>query len=293
MNEKTALISVVGRPNVGKSSLVNSIVGEKVSIVTNKAQTTRNRITGIFTEEEYQFIFWDTPGLNKGKNSLDNHMRKIVRSSLNGVDLVLFMVEPIANIGEQEEELIKNFKYSETKVVLLINKIDTIQKSGILPIISKYSEAYDFEAILPISVLTGDGLNELKSILKSCAQEGKHIFSSDMYTDQAEKQICAELLREKILFNLDKEIPHGTAVEIIMFREREDGIIDINATVYCEKKSHKGIIIGKNGSMLKKISSEARLDMEELLGTKVFLEVWIKVSENWRDSGFLIEQLKI
>lgn len=293
MNEKTALISVVGRPNVGKSSLVNSIVGEKVSIVTNKAQTTRNRITGIFTEEEYQFIFWDTPGLNKGKNSLDSHMRKIVRSSLNGVDLVLFMVEPIANIGEQEEELIKNFKYSDTKVVLLINKIDTIQKNGILPIISKYSEAYDFEAILPISVLTGDGLNELKSILKSCAQEGKHIFSSDMYTDQAEKQICAELLREKILFNLDKEIPHGTAVEIIMFREREDGIIDINATVYCEKKSHKGIIIGKNGSMLKKISSEARLDMEELLGTKVFLEVWIKVSENWRDSGFLIEQLKI
>lgn len=293
MNEKTALISVVGRPNVGKSSLVNALVGEKVSIVTNKAQTTRNRITGIFTEEEYQFIFWDTPGLNKGKNSLDSHMRKIVRSSLNGVDLVLFMVEPIANIGEQEEELIKNFKYSETKVVLLINKIDTIQKNGILPIISKYSEAYDFEAILPISVLTGDGLNELKSILKSCAQEGKHIFSSDMYTDQAEKQICAELLREKILFNLDKEIPHGTAVEIIMFREREDGIIDINATVYCEKKSHKGIIIGKNGSMLKKISSEARLDMEELLGTKVFLEVWIKVSENWRDSGFLIEQLKI
>ncbi len=293
MNEKTALISVVGRPNVGKSSLVNALVGEKVSIVTNKAQTTRNRITGIFTEEEYQFIFWDTPGLNKGRNNLDSKMRKVVRSSLNGVDLVLLMVEPIANIGEQEEELIKNLKYSEAKTVLLINKIDTIPKNNLLSVISKYSKAYDFEAILPISVMTGDGLNELKSILKKYAQEGKHIFSSDMYTDQAEKQICAELLREKILFNLDKEIPHGTAVEIIMFKEREEGIIDINATVFCEKKSHKGIIIGKNGSMLKKISSEARLDMEELLGTKVFLEVWIKVSENWRDSGFLIERLKI
>ncbi len=293
MNEKTALVSVVGRPNVGKSSLVNALVGEKVSIVTNKAQTTRNRITGIFTEEEYQFVFWDTPGLNRGKNNLDSHMRKIVRSSLSGVDLVLLMVEPIANIGKQEDEIIKTLKYSEAKAVLLINKIDTIEKNSLFPIISKYSEAYDFEAILPISVLKGDGLSELKSLLKSCAQEGKHIFSADMYTDQAEKQICAELLREKMLFNLDKEIPHGTAVEIIYFKERDDGVVDINATVYCEKKSHKGIIIGKNGSMLKKISTDARLDMEELLGTKVFLEVWVKVSENWRDSSFLINQLKI
>ena len=157
MNEKTALVSVVGRPNVGKSSLVNALVGEKVSIVTNKAQTTRNRITGIFTEEEYQFVFWDTPGLNRGKNNLDSHMRKIVRSSLGGVDLVLLMVEPIANIGKQEDEIIKTLKYSETKAVLLINKIDTIEKNSLLPIISKYSEAYDFEAILPISVLKGDG----------------------------------------------------------------------------------------------------------------------------------------
>lgn len=293
MSEKTALISVVGRPNVGKSSLVNSLVGEKVSIVTNKAQTTRNRITGILTEEEYQFIFWDTPGLNKGKNNLDSQMRKIVRSSLNGVDLVLLMVEPIVNIGRQEEELIKNIKFSNTRAVLLINKIDTIEKNMLLPVISKYSEAFDFEAILPISVMSGDGLEELKSILKKYAQEGKHIFSSDMYTDQAEKQICAEILREKILFNLDKEIPHGTAVEIVSFKEREDGLVDINATVYCEKKSHKAIIIGKDGSMLKKISTDARLDMEELLGAKVFLEVWIKVSEKWRDSSFLIERLKI
>lgn len=293
MNEKSALISVVGRPNVGKSSLVNALVGEKVSIVTNKAQTTRNRITGILTEEEYQFIFWDTPGLNKGKNGLDNHMRKIVKSSLSGVDLVLLVVEPTVNIGAQDAEIIKNLKYCETKTVLLINKIDTIEKSNLLPAILKYSEAYEFDEILPISVINGEGLNELKSILKKYAQNGTHIFPSDMYTDQAEKQICAELLREKIILNLEKEIPHGTAVEITAFRERDDGVVDINATVYCEKKSHKGIIIGKNGGMLKKISTEARIDMEELLATKVFLEVWVKVSENWRDSVFLIEQLQI
>lgn len=291
MNDKTALISVVGRPNVGKSSLVNALVGEKISIVTNKAQTTRNRITGILTENEYQFVFWDTPGLNKGKNSLDSHMRKIVKSSLSGVDTVLMMVDPVANIGGQEKEIIKNLKYSETRAILLINKIDTIEKNGILPIIAMYSEACDFEAILPVSVKEGYGLCELKKLLKSCAQNGKHFFSSDMYTDQAEKHVCSELIREKMLFNLDKEIPHGTAVEINSFVERDDGVVEINATVYCEKKSHKGIIIGKNGNMLKKISSEARVDMEELLGTKVFLEVWIKVSENWRDSAYFIEKL--
>ena len=285
---KSAMITVCGRPNVGKSTLTNALVGEKIAIVSNKPQTTRNRITGIVSDGDTQFVLLDTPGFIKPRNRLGDYMVNVVKESVADVDCVLFLVEPVSEVGPGEQALIDRFKESRAPVILVINKIDTVEKEKLLAVIAAYSAAYDFESVIPISAKTGDGLKILLSEMRKYACEGPHFFPDDMITDQPERQICAELIREKILRSLEKEIPHGTAVEISRFSEREDGVIEIEATIYCEKASHKGIIIGKNGSMLRKIGTEAREDMEAFLGEKVFLQTWVKVKENWRDSEMML-----
>ncbi len=285
---KSAMITIAGRPNVGKSTLTNAIVGEKIAIVSNKPQTTRNRICGILTRGETQLVFMDTPGFHKPRTKLGDYMVNVVEESVADVDATILMVEPIANIGTQEEELLKQIKASGAPSILVINKIDTVEKEELLKVIAVYSEAHTFDAIIPISAKTGEGVEELLKETEKYAQEGPHLFPDDVTSDQPERQVMAEIIREKMLWCLDREIPHGTAVEITKFSERDNGIIDIDATIYCEKASHKGIIIGKQGSMLKKISSLARTDCEKFMGTKVFLTTWVKVKENWRDSDFLI-----
>ena len=281
---KSAMITICGRPNAGKSTLTNALVGEKVAIVSPKPQTTRNRITAIVEHGDTQFVLLDTPGFHKPKTRLGDYMVNVVRESVADVDCVLLMVEPLPSVGPQEEALIERIKQSGAPAILLINKIDTVDKAKLLEVMAVYSQAYDFDAILPVSAKTGDGLKELLAELEKYAVEGPHLFPDDMITDQPERQICAELVREKLLKCLDKEIPHGTAVEVTKFSERDNGIIDLEVTIFCEKDSHKGIIIGKKGAMLKKIGELARKDIEEFMGTKVNLQTWVKVKENWRDS---------
>ena len=281
---KSAMVTICGRPNVGKSTLTNALVGEKVAIVSDKPQTTRNRITAIIERGETQFVLMDTPGFHKPRTKLGDYMVNVVRESVADVDLVLLIAEPVAAIGPQEQSLIERIKESNVPAILLINKIDTVEKTKLLEVIAVYSSAFDFDAVIPISAKNGDGLDELLEEMDKYACEGPHLFPDDMITDQPERQICAELLREKLLKSLDKEIPHGTAVEINRFKERDDGVVEIEATIYCEKESHKGIIIGKKGAMLKKIGMLAREDMEKFLDAKVFLQTWVKVKDNWRDS---------
>ena len=281
---KSAMITLCGRPNVGKSTLTNALVGEKVAIVSNKPQTTRNRITAIVNRGDTQFVLMDTPGFHKPRTRLGDYMVNVVKESVADVDCVLLLVEPVAAIGPQEEELLSRIRQSGEPAILVINKIDTVDKTRLLEVMALYSAAYAFDAIFPISAKTGDGLEELMAELEKYAAEGPHFFPEDMITDQPERQICAELVREKLLQCLDKEIPHGTAVEVTRFSERDSGIIDLEVTIYCEKDSHKGIIIGKKGAMLKKIGELARQDIEAFMGAKVYLQTWVKVKENWRDS---------
>ena len=281
---ESAIITVCGRPNVGKSTMTNALVGEKIAIVSSKPQTTRNRIMGIVNRGDTQFVLLDTPGFIKPRNRLGDYMVNVVKESVTDVDCVLFLVEPVTEIGPGEIALMEKLQESGAPVILVINKIDTVEKEKLLAVIAAYSEAFDFAAVVPVSAKNGDGLDILLEEMQKYASEGPHLFPDDMITDQPERQICAELVREKILRSLDKEVPHGTAVEITKFSERENGIVDVEATIYCEKASHKGILIGKSGSMLRKIGAEAREDMEALLGTKVFLQTWVKVKENWRDS---------
>lgn len=284
MITKAAMITVCGRPNVGKSTLTNKLVGEKIAIVSNKPQTTRNRISAVVTKGDTQFVFMDTPGFHKPRTRLGDYMVNVVKESVADVDAVMLLVEPIANIGKQEEELIARIKETGVPALLIINKIDTVEKAELLEVMELYSGAHDFAAIIPISAKNGDGVDELFSVLSDFAVEGPALFPDDMISDQPEKQICAELVREKLLLCLDKEIPHGTAIEVTKFSERDDGIIDMDVTIFCEKASHKGIIIGKKGAMLKRIGELARTDIEAFMGTKVFLQTWVKVKENWRDS---------
>lgn len=284
MTNKAAMITVCGRPNVGKSTLTNTLVGEKIAIVSNKPQTTRNRICAVVTKGDTQFVFMDTPGFHKPRTRLGDYMVNVVRESVADVDAVMLLVEPLPNIGKQEQELIARFKETGVPALLVINKIDTVQRAELLEVMAVYSGAYEFDAIIPISAKTGEGVDELLAELSKYAVDGPPLFPDDMISDQPEKQICAELVREKLLLCLDKEIPHGTAVEVTRFSERDDGIIDMDVTIYCEKVSHKGIIIGKKGAMLKKIGELARADIEAFMGTKVFLQTWVKVKENWRDS---------
>ena len=288
MNTKTAMITIAGRPNVGKSTLTNFLVGEKIAIVSNKPQTTRNRICGILTRDDIQFVFVDTPGYHKPRTKLGDYMVNVARDSIADVDLTVIVVEPVANIGPQEESLLAQVAGKKCPVVLCINKIDTVEKDKLLEVISVYSAAAEFDAIIPISAKTGDGVDQLLDVCAKYAVDSPFLFPEDITTDQPERQVMAEIIREKLLWTLDREVPHGTAVEITKFSERENGIIDIDATIYCEKASHKGIIIGKHGDMLKKISTMARADCEKFMGTRVYLTTWVKVKENWRDSDFLV-----
>lgn len=284
MTTKSAMITICGRPNVGKSTLTNALVGEKIAIVSNKPQTTRNRISAVVSRGDTQFVLMDTPGFHKPRTRLGDYMVNVVKESVADVDAVMLLVEPIANIGKQEEALIARIKEVNVPAVLVINKIDTVEKSALLEVMAAYSAACEFDSIIPISAKNGEGLDELMDQLEKYAVEGPQLFPDDMISDQPEKQICAELVREKLLLCLDKEIPHGTAIEVTKFSERDNGIIDMDVTIFCEKASHKGIIIGKNGAMLRKIGELARIDIEAFMSTRVFLQTWVKVKENWRDS---------
>ena len=288
MKTKTAMITIAGRPNVGKSTLINRLVGEKIAIVSNKPQTTRNRICGIVTRGDTQLVFLDTPGFHKPRTRLGDYMVNVVHESVADVDMVLLLVEPVANVGPQEEALIAEIAASGAPAVLVINKIDTVEKESLLAVMAAYSQKFNFDAILPVSAKFREGIDELLSECGKYAAQGPFLFPEDTVSDQPERQVIAEIIREKLLWNLEREIPHGTAVEITKFSERDSGIVDGDATIYCEKASHKGIIIGKNGAMLKKISTAAREDCERFMGTKVYLQTWVKVKENWRDSQHLI-----
>ena len=290
MIKKSGIITICGRPNVGKSTLTNALVGEKVAIVTNKPQTTRNRICGIKTRGESQFVLVDTPGLHRARTRLGDYMVSVVRESVSDVDAVLLLVEPIPNVGEPEAQLITRLKTLKCPAVLAVNKADMVeQKEKLLEVIQVYSQEHDFDAVVPISARTGQGVEELLDVLEDYLPVGPQLFPDEMTSDQPERQMTAEILREKLLLLLDKEIPHGTAVEITRFAEREDEVVEVEATIYCEKSSHKGIIIGKGGGMLKKASTWARQDMERFMGTKVFLKTWVKVKENWRDNPAAIQ----
>ncbi len=288
MIEKSAMITIAGRPNVGKSTLLNALVGEKIAIVSNKPQTTRNRISAILNRGDTQFVFLDTPGFHKPRTKLGDYMVGVVNESVSDVDAVILIVEPIAGAGKQEEALIAQLHKQNAPALLVINKIDTVEKDTLLEVIASYQDLYPFDACISISAKRRDGLQELLQELDRYAVPGPQLFPDDMITDQPERQIVAEIIREKMLWNLEREIPHGTAVEITKFSERDDGVIEIDATIYCEKASHKGIIIGKQGAMLKKISTMARHDCERFLGAKIYLQTWVKVKENWRDNPNLI-----
>jgi len=288
MITKSVMLSIIGRPNVGKSTLVNKLVGEKIAIVSNKPQTTRNRIFAVINEDDTQIVLLDTPGFHKARTKLGEYMVKVVNDSFADVDAMLLLVEPIANIGKQEQILIERIKESGVPAVLVINKIDTVKKEELLEVIAAYSAEHEFDAIVPVSARTGENIEDLKKVMRGYASDGPQLFPEDMITDQPERQICAEIVREKLLRCLDREIPHGTAVEVTKFSERENEIIDLDVTIYCEKESHKGIIIGKHGAMLKKVGELAREDIERFMGTKIFLQTWVKVKENWRDSDTMI-----
>ena len=273
---KTAVVSVVGRPNVGKSTLTNKLVGQKVAIVSSKPQTTRTRITGLLNKNGTQYVFLDTPGLHKPRTQLGDYMCKVVTDTVSEVDAAMLVVEPIANIGPAEESLIAQIKAHHMPAVLVINKIDTVKKEELLNVIATYAAAHEFEAVVPISARTGEGLDDLLGELSKYAIEGPQLFPEDMVSDQPERQLVAEIIREKMLRLLDREVPHGVAVGIERWHEREDGLVEINAVIYCEKASHKGIIIGK----------QARGDIERMLDAKVYLELWVKVKEGWRNNQY-------
>ena len=289
-NDKSAFIAIVGRPNVGKSSLLNRLLGQKIAIVSAKPQTTRNRITGVLTEGEYQLVFFDTPGMHKPKNTLGKYMVRSVNESVGGVDCCMLVVEAGRDPGQTELNLIEKFRSLHMPAILAINKIDMLaEKDVLMKQILAYTQLYDFDAVVPVSAQDGSGMNELLDELKKEAGEGGHFFDDDTLTDQPERVIVAEIIREKILRLTDKEIPHGTAVLIEKMKTRDNGILDIDATVFCERETHKRIIIGKNGAMLKKISSYARQDIERFFDCKVFLQTWVKVKEDWRNRAQLVQ----
>lgn len=287
---RSGFISLIGRPNVGKSTLMNCLIGEKIAITSNKPQTTRNKIQSILTTEEFQAIFIDTPGIHKPKSKLGNYMVKSAETTLNEVDIILYLVEPYEKIKDSDLLIIEKLRNINTPVFLIINKIDTTVAETLLEVINKYKEIYDFKEIIPISALKSKNTDDLLNTVKKYLPIGPKYFPEDMITDQPERQIAAEIIREKALFLLQEEIPHGIAVEITSMKKRENkNLIDVDATLYCEKDSHKGIIIGKQGSMLKKIGTNARHDIERLLGSPINLQIWIKIKKDWRDSDFLLK----
>lgn len=291
---KNVFVTIAGRANAGKSSLLNALVGEKIAAVSNKPQTTRTKITGVLTEGETQFVFMDTPGMHKAKNKLSEHMINTVNECVTGVDIIILMCDCTKKISENELDLINSFKGTKSKVILLLNKIDLLDnKDMLIEKLAEYSALYDFLEVVPVSVIQGDGLDIVMDILRKNAVEGPHYFPDDKFTDQPEKVIMAEIIREKALRNLNEEVPHGVAVTIEQLNEREDRngtpILDITATIFCERESHKGIIIGKGGSMLRKIGQDARADLEEFFQIKVNLQCWVKVKEGWRNREGMIK----
>ena len=287
---KTAFIAIVGCPNVGKSSILNALLGQKVAIVSDKPQTTRTRIMGVLTDRETQLVFTDTPGFHRPHNKLGEKMMQAVSDGIAGVDACLLVVEPQGTLREAEKELISKFRAQNMPVILAVNKIDTVPvKTDLMARILALSRVYDFEAIVPVSARTRDGLSDLLDEMKKLAVDSAHFFPDDTLTDQPERVLAAEMIREKMLRLLEREIPHGVAVSIEKMRERPDkDILDVEAVIYCEKESHKGIIIGKKGAMLKQISTYARQDMERFFGCKVNLQCWVKVKEGWRNREGLI-----
>ena len=283
MIEKTGIFSLVGRPNAGKSTLTNALCGQKVAIVSDKPQTTRTRITGVLNRDGCQMIFLDTPGLHKPRTRLGEYMVKVINDTVADVDTAVLLVEPVARIGVPEQMLIDRIRQLDLPAVLVINKIDTVEKETLLAVIAAYTQAHDFEAVVPVSAKTGDGLDILVSELEKLCVESPQLFPDGMVSDQPERQLIAEIIREKLLQNLDKEVPHGVAVEIEQMKE-ENGVMHVAAVIYCERKSHKGIIIGKNGAMLKKVGASARPEIEALLDSRVFLQLWVKIKEDWRNS---------
>ncbi len=288
-NYKSGFVAIIGRPNVGKSTLMNRLIGQKIAITSSKAQTTRNKIQTVYTDDEAQIVFLDTPGINKAKNKLGKYMMNVAHNTLNEVDVVMWIVEPTTFIGAGERHIIEVLAKVKTPIILVINKVDTVEDTGIVDAINTYKDVCDFDDIVPVSALKGKNSDELIKTIKKLLPYGPQFYDEDTITDQPERQIVAELIREQALRLLDKEIPHGIAVVIDRMKERPDGsLIDIDATIICERDSHKGIVIGKQGAMLKKIGSKARVSMENLLDTKVNLKLWVKVKKDWRDSDTLL-----
>ena len=289
---KSGFATLIGRPNVGKSTLMNHLIGQKIAITSNKPQTTRNRIQTVYTSEEGQIVFVDTPGIHKAKNKLGTYMVNVAERTLNEVDVVLWLVEPSTFIGAGEQHIVQQLGKVTTPVVLVINKADTVKKEDILPCIAKYNEVYQFADIVPVSARTGENTDELLKVIMKYLPYGPQFYDEDTVTDQPQRQIVAEMIREKALRSLEEEIPHGIAVSIEKMTERKSkggSICDIEATIICERDSHKGIIIGKGGQMLRRIGSQARRDIEDMLEEKVNLQLWVKVKKDWRDSDFMIK----
>ncbi len=285
---RSGFVTLIGRPNVGKSTLMNSLIGQKIAITSKKPQTTRNRIQTVYTSEEGQIVFVDTPGIHKAKNKLGSYMVNVAQSTLKEVDVVLFLVEPGSFIGAGEKHIMEQLSKVNTPVILVINKIDTVKKEELLLFIDTYRKEMDFDEIVPVSALKKENTEELIKCIMKYLPYGPAFYDEDTVTDQPQRQIVAEMIREKALRSLDEEIPHGIAVTIEKMKQRKD-IVDIEATIICEKESHKGIIIGKQGSMLKKIGTNARKDIENMLEGKVNLKLWVKVKKDWRDSDFLLK----
>jgi len=282
---KSGFITIVGRPNVGKSTLMNYLIGEKLSIISSKPQTTRNRIQTVLTRDNYQIVFIDTPGIHKPRHKLGEYMVKVARDTLNEVDIIFFMTTPDEQVGAGDKYIIEQLKAAKTPVLLVLNKIDQASKEAVAKSITSLTEEYEFAEVVPVSALTGNNVDRLLSVAMEMLPPGPKYFPEDIITDQPEKFIVSEIIREKALTFLDQEVPHGIAVEIESMKAREkNGVVDVDAVIYCEKDSHKGIIIGRNGVMLKRIGSAAREDIERLLGSKVYLQLWVKVKKDWRDS---------
>lgn len=287
---KTGFVTIIGRPNVGKSTLMNKLIGQKVAITSNKPQTTRNKIKTVYTDENGQIIFVDTPGIHKAKNKLGNYMVNVAERTLTEVDVILWLVEPTTYVGAGEQHIVSQLKQTKTPVILVINKIDTVKKEEVLTFISAYKDLLDFAEIVPVSAKTGNNTDELIRAVYKYLPYGPMYYDEDTLTDQPMRQIVAELIREKALHALDEEIPHGIAVTIERMKERPDGsVMDIDATIICERDSHKGIIIGKQGAMLKKIGTNARYEIEKMMEQKVNLKLWVKVKKEWRDNDLLIK----
>lgn len=287
---RSGFVTIIGRPNVGKSTLMNHLIGQKIAITSNKAQTTRNRIQTVYTCDQGQIIFLDTPGINRAKNKLGEYMMKAVDSALSEMDVVLWLVEPSTYIGKGERAIIERLQRVHTPVLLIINKIDMAEKEDIVKAIETYRQEYDFDAIIPVSALRNRNTQEIIKTIFQYLPEGPQYYDEDTVTDQPERQIVAEIIREKALRCLEHEIPHGIAVVIDSMKDRPGGtLVDIDATIICERDSHKGIIIGKQGTMLKRIGTQARIDMEKLLNTKVNLKIWVKIKKDWRDSEYLLK----